>query len=421
MTSKVTIERKRYLDRLIAKQNNGLIKVITGLRRAGKSYLLFRLFKSYLLQNGVDGDHIFEMAFDSFENKKFCDPEVFYPFVKSKIKDEKTYYILLDEVQLLGEFEAVLNSLIRVPNVDVYVTGSNAKFLSKDVITEFRGRADEVPIFPLSFSEFMSVYSGAKEAAWDEFLLYGGLPLITSFTTSEQKVEFLKALFKETYIQDIISRNNIRNKSELEEILNITASAIGSLTNPQKLSDTFLSVKHKVISATTVQKYLDAFCDSFLIDKALRYDLKGKKYINTPLKFYFTDIGLRNAQLNFRQLEESHSMENAIFNELKIRGFNIDVGLVLSIEKNKNGNSVRKQQEVDFVCNKASKRYYIQSALSIPTKEKRIQEESSLLKINDAFKKILVTKDSAPPHYDESGVLILNIYDFMLNDAALDF
>lgn len=417
----MTIERKQYLNKLIAKQNNGLVKVVTGMRRAGKSYLIFTLFKNYLLKNGVNGDHIFEMAFDSFDNKKFRDPDVFYPFVKSKIKDEKMHYIFLDEVQLLGEFEAILNGLIRIPNVDVYVTGSNAKFLSKDVITEFRGRGDETPIFPLSFSEFMSVYSGKKESGWDEFLLYGGLPLITSFSAPEQKIEFLKMLFKETYIQDIVSRNNIRNKSELEEILNIISSTIGSLTNPQKLSDTFSSVKHKTISAITIQKYLDAFCDSFLIDKALRYDIKGKKYINTPSKFYWTDIGLRNARLNFRQLEESHSMENAIFNELRIRGFNVDVGLVHSIEKNKNGNSVRKQQEVDFVCNKASKRYYIQSALSIPTREKRIQEESPLLKIDDAFKKILVTKDSTPPHYDESGILILNIFDFMLDESAMDF
>lgn len=417
----MTIKRNRYLNKLIAKQNNGLIKVVTGLRRAGKSYLIFTLFKKYLLKNGVRGDRIFEMSFDSFDNKKFRDPNVFYPFVKSKIKGKKTHYIFLDEVQLLGEFESVLNGLTRIPNVDVYVTGSNAKFLSKDVITEFRGRGDETPIFPLSFSEFMSVYPGAKESGWDEFLLYGGLPLITSFSAPEQKIEFLKMLFKETYIQDIASRNNIRNKSELEEILDIISSAMGSLTNPQKLSDTFSSVKRKTISAITVKKYLDAFCDSFLIDKALRYDIKGKKYINTPSKFYFTDIGLRNARLNFRQLEESHSMENAIFNELRIRGFNVDVGLVHSIEKNKNGGSVRKRKEVDFVCNKASKRYYLQSALSIPTREKRAQEESPLLKIGDAFKKILVTKDSTPPHYDESGVLILNIFDFMLDESAMDF
>ena len=367
------IKRDRYLNFLISKKHNGLIKVITGMRRCGKSYLLFNLFKDYLLAEGIEESHIIEIAFDAYENKQFRDPDVLYPYLKEQIKDDGMYYVLLDEVQLLGEFEAILNSLTRMKNVDVYVTGSNARFLSKDVITEFRGRGDEVHMYPLSFAEFMSVYPGTKQDGWDEYMLYGGLPLVLSFTTSDQKIAFLKSLFEETYISDIVGRHNIRNKAELEELLNILSSAIGSLTNPEKLSATFRSVKNKKISSNTIRKYIDYLCDSFLIDSAVRYDVKGKKYIDTPVKYYFTDMGLRNVRLNFRQLEETHSMENIIFNELKIRGFNVDVGVIMQYDTNEKGNSIRKQLEIDFVCNKGSKRYYIQSAYAIPDQAKMEQ------------------------------------------------
>ena len=414
------IKRDRYLNLLISKKHNGLIKVITGMRRCGKSYLLFTLFKDYLLSEGIEKSHIIEIAFDAYENKQYRDPDVLYPYLKEKIKDDGMYYVLLDEVQLLGEFEAILNSLTRMKNVDVYVTGSNARFLSKDVITEFRGRGDEVHMYPLSFAEFMSVYPGTKQDGWNEYVLYGGLPLVLSFTTPDQKIAFLKSLFEETYISDIVGRHNIRNKAELEELLNILSSAIGSLTNPEKLAATFRSVKNKKISSNTIKKYIDYLCDSFLIDSAVRYDVKGKKYIDTPVKYYFTDMGLRNARLNFRQLEETHSMENIIFNELKIRGFNVDVGVIMQYDTNEKGNSIRKQLEIDFVCNKGSKRYYIQSAYAIPDQAKMEQEQRSLMRTGDFFKRIIITKDTPAPHYNENGVLIMSIYDFLLNENSLD-
>ena len=414
------IKRDRYLNLLISKKHNGLIKVITGMRRCGKSYLLFTLFKDYLLSEGIEKNHIIEIAFDAYENKQYRDPDVLYPYLKEKIKDDGMYYVLLDEVQLLGEFEAILNSLTRMKNVDVYVTGSNARFLSKDVITEFRGRGDEVHMYPLSFAEFMSVYPGAKQDGWNEYMLYGGLPLVLSVTAPDQKIAFLKSLFEETYISDIVGRHNIRNKAELEELLNILSSAIGSLTNPEKLAATFRSVKNKKISSNTIKKYIDYLCDSFLIDRAVRYDVKGKKYIDTPVKYYFTDMGLRNARLNFRQLEETHSMENMIFNELKIRGFNVDVGVIMQYDTNEKGNSVRKQLEIDFVCNKGSKRYYIQSAYAIPDQAKMEQEQRSLMRTGDFFKRIIITKDTPAPHYNENGVLIMSIYDFLLNENSLD-
>lgn len=414
------IKRDRYLNLLISKKHNGLIKVITGMRRCGKSYLLFNLFKDYLLSEGVEKSHIIEIAFDTYENKQYRDPDVLYPYLKEQIKDDGMYYVLLDEVQLLGEFEAILNSLTRMKNVDVYVTGSNARFLSKDVITEFRGRGDEVHMYPLSFAEFMSVYPGTKQDGWNEYMLYGGLPLVLSFTTPDQKIAFLKSLFEETYISDIVGRHNIRNKAELEELLNILSSAIGSLTNPEKLAATFRSVKNKKISSSTIKKYIDYLCDSFLIDSAVRYDVKGKKYIDTPMKYYFTDMGLRNARLNFRQLEETHSMENIIFNELKIRGFNVDVGVIMQYDTNEKGNSIRKQLEIDFVCNKGSKRYYIQSAYAIPDQAKMEQEQRSLMLTGDFFKRIIITKDTPAPHYNENGVLIMSVYDFLLNENSLD-
>ena len=414
------IKRDRYLNTLISKEHNGLIKVITGMRRCGKSYLLFTLFMEHLLSEGVEEEHIIEIAFDAFENKKYRDPDVLYPYLKEQMKDNAMYYVLLDEVQLLGEFESILNSLIRMKNVDVYVTGSNARFLSKDVITEFRGRGDEVHMYPLSFAEFMSVYQGTKQDGWNEYMLYGGLPLVLEFTTPDQKSTFLKSLFEETYISDIVGRHNIRNKAELEELLNILSSAIGSLTNPEKLSATFRTVKKKKISNSTIKRYIDYLCDSFLIDGAIRYDVKGKKYIDTPVKYYFTDMGLRNARLNFRQLEETHSMENIIFNELKMRGFNVDVGVIVQYDTNEKGNSIRKQLEIDFVCNQGSKRYYIQSAYAIPDQAKMEQEQRSLMLTGDFFKRIIITKDAPAPYYNESGMLIMSVYDFLLNANSLE-
>ena len=415
------IKRNRYLNMLISKKHNGLIKVITGMRRCGKSYLLFNLFRAHLLSEGIDESHIIDIAFDAFENRRFRDPEVLYPHLKEQIRDDGMYYVLLDEVQLLGEFEAILNSLTRMKNVDVYVTGSNARFLSRDVITEFRGRGDEVHMYPLSFAEFMSVYPGTKQDGWNEYMLYGGLPLVLNFPTPDQKTTFLKSLFEETYISDIVGRHQIRNRAELEELLNILSSAIGSLTNPEKLSATFQSVKKKKINSATIRRYIDYLCDSFLIDSALRYDVKGKRYIDTPVKYYFTDMGLRNARLNFRQLEETHSMENIIFNELKIRGFNVDVGVVTQYGQSEKGDSVRRQLEIDFVCNKGSKRYYIQSAYAIPDAAKLEQEQRSLMLTGDFFKRMIITRDTPAPHYNEQGILMMSIYDFLLNDNSLDY
>lgn len=414
------IKRDYSLNKLITKKHNGLIKVITGIRRCGKSYLLFTLFKNHLTESGVADDHIVEIPFDSFENKKYRDPEILYPYVKEQIADDGMYYILLDEVQLLGEFESVLNGFMRMKNVDVYVTGSNARFLSKDIITEFRGRGDELHIQPLSFAEFMSVYDGNKYDGWNEYVLYGGLPPVVLLRTAEQKIELLKSLFQETYINDIISRHSVKHRDEFEELINILASAIGSLTNPKKLTDTFKSKKNKVISSNTIKSYLDYLCDAYVVSRATRYDIKGKKYIDTPQKYYFSDVGIRNACINFRQLEENHTMENIIYNELIARNFNVDVGIITATGKDNDGKSVRKQLEVDFVCNKGSKRYYIQSAFSIPDREKMEQESNSLLRIDDSFKKIIVVKDLPAPTYTEDGILVISVYDFLLNSNSLD-
>ena len=414
------IRRDVYLNKLISKKHNGLIKVVTGVRRCGKSYLLFNLFREHLIAERVPEDHIIEMAFDSFENKKYRDPEVLYPYLTQRVAGDGMYYVLLDEVQLLEDFESVLNGLVRKKNVDVYVTGSNARFLSKDIITEFRGRGDEVHMYPLTFAEYMSVYPGGRQEGWRDYMLYGGLPLIFAFAAPDQKADFLKALFEETYISDIVGRNKLRNRAELEELLNILSSAIGSLTNPRKLSDTFQSAKNKKISQATIKKYIDCLCDSFLIDSAIRYDVKGKKYIDTPAKYYFTDLGLRNVRLNFRQTEETHIMENIIFNELKVRGFNVDIGIVPISGKDKNGKSVRKQLEIDFVCNKGSKRYYIQSAFAMPDNTKRSQEQRPLLLTGDGFKKIIITKDSPAPLYNDNGILVMSTFDFLLDPDSLD-
>lgn len=418
----VTLDIKRdyYLQKLIAKKHNGLIKVITGMRRCGKSYLLFTLFKKHLLESGVAEDHIVEIPFDSFESKKYRDPEVLYPYVKEKLVDDQKYYILLDEVQLLGEFESVLNGFMRIPNVDVYVTGSNAKFLSKDIITEFRGRGDELHMNPLSFAEFMSVYDGNKYDGWNEYVLYGGLPPVVLLPTPEQKIELLKRLFDETYVNDIVGRHKIRNKDEFEELINILSSAVGSLTNPKKLADTFKAKKRIKLSVNTIKSYLDYLCDAFVVTRATRYDIKGKKYIDTPQKYYFSDVGLRNARINFRQIEENHTMENILFNELIARDFNVDVGLVVTRECDGSGNRQQKQLEVDFVCNKGAKRYYVQSAFAIPDEAKMQQESNSLLRIDDTFKKIIVVKDTPAPWYTDDGILVISVYDFLLNADSLD-
>ena len=417
---KMEIRRDTYLNELISKRHNGLIKVITGVRRCGKSYLLFDLFREYLRKSQIPDDHIIEMAFDAYENKKYRDPEIFFPYLAERINDQDQYYVLLDEVQLLGDFESILNSLVRRKNVHVYVTDSNAKFLSKDIITEFRGRGDEVHMYPLTFAEFMSVYEGEKADGWRDYVLYGGIPLVLTFTTPDQKGDFLKSLFEETYISDIIGRNNVRNKAELEELLNILSSSIGSLTNPSKLSATFKSVKHTTISKVTIKRYIDYLEDAFLIDSAIRYDIKGKKYIDTPSKYYFTDLGLRNARLNYRQVEETHAMENIIFNELKVRGYNVDVGVVVMNETDPAGKKIRKQLEIDFVCNKGSKRYYIQSAFAMQDEKKMQQEQRSLVNTGDGFKKIIITKDAIAPLYNEEGVLVMSVFDFLLNPDSMD-
>lgn len=413
------IKRDVYLRKLIDRQHNGLVKVITGIRRCGKSYLLFELFYKYLKEQGVDDSHIIKLALDDRKNKKYRNPDELCNYVHAQIVDDKPYYILLDEVQFVDEFEDVLNSFLHIKNADTYVTGSNAKFLSKDIITEFRGRGDEIHVSPLSFKEFYSVYDGSKEDAWKEYCLYGGLPKILEYKTDEDKVAYLKNIFEETYLTDIKERHKIRNDAELAELLDILSSSIGSLTNPKKLSDTFRSVKQVSIHPDTLNNYLEHLVDSYLISQAKRYDIKGKKYINTPSKYYFTDIGLRNARLNFRQNEETHIMENVIYNELKIMGFNLDVGVV-EYSKAIEGKSVRVQAEVDFVCNKADKRYYIQSAFSIPDREKMLQEQNSLTRINDSFKKIIIVKDVIKSHYNEDGVLILNLFDFLLRETSLE-
>ena len=421
MEMAMIIRRDTYLNKLISKKQNGLIKVITGIRRCGKSYLLFNLFRDYLIESGVDSSHIIEMTFDSYENKRYRNPEIFFPYIKEKISDSGLYFILLDEIQLLEDFESILNSLSRLPNTDIYVTGSNAKFLSKDIITEFRGRGDEVHMYPLSFSEFMSVYDGDKRDGWNEYMVYGGIPLVLNQKTHEQKSAFLKSLFNEVYITDILGRNRIRNKEELEELLDIVSSAVGSLTNSNKLAQTFKSIKNKSINKSTIKKYLDSLCDSFLIEESRRYDVKGRKYIGTPLKYYFSDMGLRNARLNFRQIEETHIMENIIYNELRMRGYDVDVGVVTANEITGDGKKIRKQREIDFVCNMGSKRYYIQSAFALPDRAKIEQEEKPLLLSGDGFKKIIVTKDAPAPLYDEQGILSMSIYDFLLNSDSLNF
>lgn len=428
------ISRDTYLSALISRKGNGLIKVITGIRRCGKSYLLNTIFYNHLISEGVSEDHIIRFAFDSAddlasigesliqlekENRK-ANPEKFLAYIRNQIKDKNTYYLLLDEVQMLDCFENVLNGYLRKEYMDIYVTGSNAKFLSSDIITEFAGRGDEIRMYPLSFSEFMTVYPGDKYEGLTQYMMYGGIPLVVLRQNENDKARTLQNLFEEIYISDIVKRNKLKKQGELEDLLNILSSTIGSLTNPEKLKNTFRSVKNSTITTVTVNKYLKCLEDAFLIESAQRYDIKGKAYIETPKKYYFSDLGLRNARINFRQFEQTHAMENVIYNELKMRGFNVDVGVVPIAERNEDGKVVRKQLEVDFVCNLGSKRYYIQSAYSLPTEKKQEQEYRPLRKIDDSFKKIIVTKDIVPTAYDENGVLTMNIYDFLLDRTALE-
>ena len=414
------IKRNKYLNDLINRMNNGMIKVVTGIRRCGKSYLLFNIFKNYLLEQGVPASHIIMIELDQRKNKKYRDPDVILDYIESLIEEDGQYYIMLDEVQMLQEFEEVLNSLLHIRNADVYVTGSNSKFLSKDVITEFRGRGDEIHIYPLTFKEFMEAYDGDMYHGWAEYVVYGGLPLTVTMKTEEQKISYLTNLFKETYLRDIIERYHIEKIQELEDLINILASSIGSLTNPPKLEATFKSVIQSTISLNTIRQYIEYLEDAFIINKANRYNVKGRKYIGTPLKYYFEDVGLRNARLGFRQVEETHLMENVIYNELRSRGYSVDVGMVEKRGVNKDGKEYRSQLEIDFVANLGSKRYYIQSAFSMPTEEKRMQEKASLVNINDSFKKIIIVKDIVNVTRDEDGITTMSIYDFLLKENSLE-
>ena len=414
------IKRDLYLNKLIDSKENSMIKVITGIRRCGKSYLIFNLYYDYLLSIGVKKSHIIKIAIDKKGNEKFRDAATLESFIEEQIKDDKMYYIFLDEIQLVPDFEYVLNGLNRIKNADIYVTGSNSKFLSTDIITEFRGRGDEIRVYPLSFNEFLSAYLGSKEEAWVEYFTYGGLPLILTLKTSEQKSKYLNTLFEKTYLTDIIDRNKLQKDNVLESVINILASSVGSLTNPLKLANTFTSEGIKGVSNKTINSYICYLIDGFMINKAERYDVKGKKYISTPSKYYFTDIGLRNAKLNFRQQEENHLMENIIYNELLIRGYNVDVGVVEHWTTDMQGKRIKKQLEVDFVCNQGSKRYYIQSAFAIPDREKMEQEQNSLIRIDDSFKKIIIVKDYIKLWRNDQGVVIMSLQEFLLNNDSLD-
>ena len=417
----MVIKRDFYLSKLIQHKKNGMVKIITGIRRCGKSYLLFKLFRDHLIESGIKEDHIISIALDDFGNRKLQNPDELYNYVKSQIVDNEDYYILLDEIQLVPEFESVINGFMHIANADIYVTGSNSKFLSSDIITEFRGRGDEIRVYPLNFSEFYSVYGGDFDKAWIMYCNYGGMPLGLSMETVADKAKYLTSLFDTTYLADIINRNNLRGNVEINELTDVLASSIGSLTNPLKLSNTFASTKNVKLSANTISSYLNYLQDSFLVERAVRYDIKGKKYINTPAKYYFVDLGLRNARLSFRQQEYTHIMENVIYNELRLRGYSVDVGVVENVEK-ENGVSVRKTLEVDFVVNLGNRRYYIQSAYSIPSEEKMAQEQASLLSINDAFRKIIIVNQPIMSGYNEQGILMLSLQDFLMNpEKVLNF
>ena len=414
------IERNIYLKRLVDSIGNGMIKIVTGVRRSGKSFLLFRLFVEWLQSQGIDDAHIIKVNLEDRLNKQLRDPDVLLNHIYSHILDDGHFYVLLDEVQMVPEFEDVLNSFLDKENVDVFVTGSNAKFLSKDVITEFRGRGEEIFMQPLSFGEFMSVYEGSYELGLDEYMTFGGLPQVLSYKTEKEKSNYLKGLFRKTYITDIVDRYGVRNMTELGELLDIVASCIGSLTNPTKIANTFASVKNVRITNETVQKWLEYLCDSFLVAKAVRYDVKGRKYINTPSKFYFCDLGLRNARLNFRQTENTYLMENLIYNELIYRGYNVDVGVVVTEMKDEEGKRHKVQLEIDFVCNQGSKRIYVQSAYRLPTEAKQNQELFSLTKADDSFKKVVIVGEDQLVHRNEKGIVTMSLRDFLMDKDALD-
>lgn len=414
------IERDRYLKKLISLRHNGMIKIVTGIRRCGKSFLLSTIYAKWLKDQGVDNEHIIDINLEDRRNKPLRDPDALLAFIDSKLTDDKMHYIMIDEIQLVPEFEDVLNSYLNKNNADVYVTGSNARFLSKQVRTEFAGRGEEIKLHPLTFREYISTVDLNKEDALRDYMIYGGLPQVVLKETHEEKVELLKALFENTYISDIIQRYKIRNTEILDELLDILASSIGGLTNATKLSNTFVSVKHEKVSRNTIVNYLEYICDSFLMEKASRYDIKGKRYIDSPYKYYFTDCGLRNMRLNFRQIEYTHLLENVIYNELTARGFSVDVGVVPKQTRADNGERSRQYYEVDFVCNQGSRRYYIQSAYKMIDEEKVRQEETSLRNIDDSFKKIIILGEYTPVLHNESGITILSIYDFLLKENSLE-
>ena len=415
------IKRDAYLEQLKNRRDNGMIKIITGIRRCGKSFLLFVLFKKYLLETGIDADHIIEVALDGIESEELRDPKICYQYIKERIKDEGKYYLLLDEVQFMPRFEEVLNSMLRIKNIDVYVTGSNSKFLSSDVITEFRGRGDEIRIYPLSFAEFFSAYDGDYDDAWNEYLIYGGLPQVAQFSLERQKAEYLKNIFANVYIKDVVDRNKLQNVDEIDTLVDVLASAIGAPTNPTKISNIFKSERGITYSNKTISNHIDYLAQSFLISKASRYDIKGRKYVGANLKYYFTDIGLRNARLNFRQQETTHIMENIVYNELLIRGYNVDVGIVEIFGKDGEGKTTRKQLEVDFVVNQGSQRYYIQVAYDMSSEEKQAQEFNSLRNIPDSFKKIVIVNGTKKPWRNDEGFVIMGMKYFLLNADSLEF
>ena len=414
------IKRDLYLQKMIDRMHNGLIKVITGIRRSGKSYLLFTIFRNYLMSIGVPEDHIIAIELDTLENEQYRDPHAILEYIKSRITDPDQYYIFLDEVQLLDRFESVLNSLLHIHNADLYVTGSNSKFLSKDIITEFRGRGDEIHVYPVSFSEYMQVFDGDKYEGWSSYVTFGGLPLTITMNSDEQRMEYLTRLFEETYLRDIIERNRIEKIQEMNDLINVLASDVGSLTNTSKIEATFKSVIHSDISLNTIKTYIDHLKDAYMITEANRYDVKGRKYIGTPMKYYFEDVGLRNARLGFRQIEETHLMENIIYNELRVRGLSVDVGVVTQRTGTADGRQAKKQLEIDFIANRGSQRYYIQSAFSLPDDAKRAQEKASLMTVRDSFKKIIIVKDVIKPWHDDDGILTMSIYDFLLNENSLE-
>ena len=416
----MNIERPIYLQRLIDRRHNGMIKIITGLRRSGKSYLLFTLFCQYLKEQGIDDTQIIKLDLENIYNERYRKPLPLLEYIGQRVTDTREYFILIDEIQLLDRFEEVLNTLLKNTQLDVYVTGSNARFLSKDVVTTFRGRGDELRIHPLSFSEYMSVKPDAPflETHLNEYMLLGGLPQTVTMPTEQQKKSYLQQLFSNTYLVDIKERYSIRNDDDLEELIDVMASSIGSLTNPQKIANTFRSEKRSTITRDTIKTYLDYMQDAFLMERAVRYDIKGRKYIDTPAKYYFEDLGLRNVRLNFRQTEHTHLMENLIYNELRMRGYSVDVGQVTQNTKNENGISERKQLEVDFVCNRGQDRIYIQAAYALPSEEKTEQELRSLKQIKDSFQKVVIVGGMQPTFRNDDGILILNIFDFLLNRSG---